>query len=360
MEDLLEGVLKKKYYDPSDPGSFGGINRLLRSAKDHGFSKEEVEEFLKNQNTYTLHKDRRFKFSRNRVITLHKDYQWMADLADMQSYASQNDGFRYILVVIDTFTKYAWARAIKTKRPEDVRDAFHSIFEEKRIPLHLQTDRGKEFENKMLKEFYKKHDIIYFTSQNSTFKCSIVERMNRTLKSRMFRYFTSVGKHRFIDVLPKLMESYNNSFHRSIKMSPKEASSTSTSSVFKNLYGVNTLTELLESLKKKPKHHVGNIARIAYDRGVFDKGYLKTHADATGTIAAITKQPIPMYQLKDYAGDTLKRKFYEKELQVIPEPKYRIEKVIKSRTIDGKTEYFVKWLGYPSSANSWVDSVEDV
>src|SRR5205809_2029765 len=122
MEDFLQRFLKEKYYNPSDTGSFGGVDRLYQSVKEHGIDKDQVENFLKNQNTYTLHKDRRFKFPRNRVITLHKDYQWMADLADMQSYAKYNDNFKYILVVIDTFIKFSWARVLKSKRPQYIRD----------------------------------------------------------------------------------------------------------------------------------------------------------------------------------------------------------------------------------------------
>ena len=98
----MEAVLNKIYYDPKSAGSFGGIQRLFREAsKHHNVTEEQVRDFLKKQNTYTLHKDRRFKFVRNRIISLYKDYNWEADLMDMQAYNKENDGHNYILVAID-------------------------------------------------------------------------------------------------------------------------------------------------------------------------------------------------------------------------------------------------------------------
>jgi integrase-like protein len=229
----MESILKKVYYNPRNPGSFGGVQRLLREVqKKTGLSRKDVEAFLLQQNTYTLHKDRRWRFPRNKVIALFKDEQWQADLAEMP----QNNGYRYILVVIDVFTKYVWATPLKRKDPESVREGFKQIFKNRRIPCKLQTDRGKEFDNKIMRPFYEKHNILYFTSTNKTYKCSVVERLNRTLKGRMYRYFTSIGKRRWIDKLQDFVDSYNNSYHTSIKMTPTEASEADNAEVFRNLY----------------------------------------------------------------------------------------------------------------------------
>jgi hypothetical protein len=140
-------------------------------------------------------------------------------------------------------------------------------------------------------------------------------------------------------------------------MTPNRACNTPSNVIFQNLYGVKSLSTIIT----KPSLKHGQTVRVAYDKGVFDKGYLRTFSDSTGTIESVTNQVVPMYRLKDYAGNFIKRNFYVKELQAIPEPKYRIEKIIKTRkNREGVTEYYVKWLGYPSSANSWVTSIEDV
>ena len=360
----MESILKETYYDPKNPGSFGGIERLLLEVqKKTGLSRKEVKAFLLQQNTYTLHKDRRWRFPRNKVIALFKDEQWQADLAEMVPYASQNTGYRYILVVIDVFTKYAWAVPLKRKDPESVRQGFKDIFG-KRIPCKLQTDRGKEFDNKIMRSFYEKYNILYFTSTNKTYKCSVVERLNRTLKGRMYRYFTSIGKRRWIDKLQDFVDSYNNSYHTSIKMTPAEASEVDNEKVFRNLYGVDSIDNLWkkekDTRKKQKTIPKGASVRVAYGREAFDKGYHSTFTDSVGKVYKVSQQGIPMYFLKDYTEENVPRRFYRQELLPIPEPKYRVEKILKTQVKDGKKQYYVKWLNFPSSDNSWVDAIEDV
>ena len=322
----------------------------IRSLKDTDVSRKDVESFLAAQNTYTLHKDKRTNFPRNRIIAIHKDYQWAADLADMASYARQNSGFRFILTVIDVFTKYLWLRPIKNKKPETVRDAFRTIFSGGRQPIKLRTDRGKEFVGKPFTDFLKEHDIVHLLTTNKTYKAATVERVQRTLKGRMFRYFTRIGSHKYIDKLEDFVTSYNNSYHRAIKMTPNEAISADRKTVFRNLYGVDSVLDLKSGKQAKLKK--GDTVRLAYDKGVFDKGYWHTFTDQTATVKEVINKPLPMYALKDFTG-TLQRHFYNEELQKIPEPAYRVEKVIKTRIRNGKRQYYVKFVGYPSSENSW-------
>ena len=164
-----------------------------------------------------------------------------------------------------------------------------------------------------MRDFYKKHNIIYFTSTNKTYKCSVVERVNRTLKGRMYRYFTSIGKRRWVDKLQNFVDSYNNSFHRSIKMTPVEASESDNAEVFRNLYGVDSINDLRkqenDTRKKQKKIPVGAVVRVAYDRDAFDKGYYSTFTDAIGKVYKLSQQGILMYFLKDYIAETVPRRF---------------------------------------------------
>lgn len=357
----MEAVLKQYYLDPSNPGSLGGVDRLYNEVKKyHEVTRDEVRDFLTTQNTYTLHKDRRFKFKRNRMIVLFRGFQYEADLVDWQAYANENDGTRFMLVVIDCFTKFCWLRALKNKKPESVKEGLIDIFRESsRVPHRLRTDKGKEFDCKMMRTFYEENNIHFFTTTNSTIKCAMVERLNRTLKARFFRHFTHNGNHRFLEEMQKFADSYNNSYHRSIKMTPIEAEHSDTTVVFFNLYSGKTLKELL-SPTEQPKAEVGDDVRIAYDRGVFDKSYFSTFTDQTAKVQKVVRQPIPMYSLVDYRQKEIPRKFYSSEIQPIPEPKYRVEKILRERTRNGKKEYYVKWLNYPSTENSWIQDLEDV
>ena len=106
----LSHRLEQIYRTPGDPGALGGAERLYRRAKDlnvPGVTRAAVADYLHGQQAYTLHKPAMRKYKRNKTYVAGIDAQWQADLADMQGLASQNDGIKYILTVIDVFSKYA-------------------------------------------------------------------------------------------------------------------------------------------------------------------------------------------------------------------------------------------------------------
>ncbi len=144
--------LKEIFYKPNDPGSFASVNAVQESAKNQGVqtSKRQVEEFLTDKDAYTLHKQYRKKYERNPIIVGGIDKQWQADLADMTSLSKENDGYKFLLTVIDCFSKYAWTIPIKTKSSPSLLQAFKDLFKVSapRKPMRLQTDKGKEFINK--------------------------------------------------------------------------------------------------------------------------------------------------------------------------------------------------------------------
>src|SRR5271163_3628474 len=211
-----EARLKEIYYDPSHPAAFGGVARLSQAT---GLSRKAVKAWLRGQSTYTLHKAVHVRYGSRKYYVSGMNHQWQMDLVDMQAYASDNDGDKYILTVIDMFSRYAWAIALKTKFPKDVKPAFETIFSVGRKPLKCQSDQGLEFESGTMKTFFASHDIEQF-SVKSQYKAAMVERFNRTLKAKMWRNFTHSNTHRWVDVLPKLVTSYNNSLHRSIVIAP--------------------------------------------------------------------------------------------------------------------------------------------
>ena len=115
----------KVYYDPSHPGSFGGLDRLWREV---GGSKEAVEEWLKTQDAYTLHRPARRKIKRNKIQVAGLDDQWESDLVDVQSLAKYNNNYRFLLTCIDTLSKYAFVVPLKDKTGDSIVKAFTKIF----------------------------------------------------------------------------------------------------------------------------------------------------------------------------------------------------------------------------------------
>jgi hypothetical protein len=170
----------------------------------------------------------------------------------------------------------------------------------------------------------------------------------------MFKYFTANGTRKYIDVLPKLVDAYNNSFHRSIKMRPIDVDEYNKEDVFENLYGYTNERNYLLSKNKIPKLSVGDKVRKKYELTPMDKGYYPKWTDVVYEVSkSIKGSNKPMYSIK-LNDITLPQKFYPEELQKIKDKFYRIEKIVKRKTKNGQRGFIVKWVGYPESQNSWV------
>ena len=129
-------------------------------------------------------------FSRRRIVVGEINHQWQADLIDVQRLKRDNDGYSYLLSVIDVLSKYAWVVAPKNKSGPTLVMAFRQIFAEGRMSLRLQTDKGAEFLNRTVQRFLKEEGVEFYVTQNEDIKASVVERFNRTLKEKLWRYFT--------------------------------------------------------------------------------------------------------------------------------------------------------------------------
>ncbi|KAF7644711.1 hypothetical protein LDENG_00217140 [Lucifuga dentata] len=264
--------MKRVYYNPAHLGSFGGLERLCQGVENETGKKvrlEDVRDFLSEQAAYILHKPARTHFTRNRVFVPRPLNQFQADLCDMQALAEHNDGFNYLLTVIDIFSKKAYVCVLKRKTAAEVMRAFESIFKDSQTPEKLQTDACKEFFNKSFQALMKKHGIIHFATA-SNLKALVTERFKRTLKTRMWRYFTANNTRRYLNVLQDLVKSYNHSYHTNIKMAPMQVTSENASQVFQNLY--RTFSARHQGTIKM-KFKKGDLVRISKLRGVFDKKY---------------------------------------------------------------------------------------
>lgn len=338
------------YFKPDEVGSFGGVRPLAVAA---GETIPAAKKWLSAQDAYTLHKPVVRNFKRRTTISMGIDNLWQSDLVDLSSLARHNDNVRYLLTVIDVFSKKARVIPLKSKTGKAVSDAFDIAIREKK-PMFLQTDKGTEFKNSTFQRLLSENGIKFYTSENDDIKCSVVERFNRTLKSRMFRYFTYKNTRRYIDVLPQLVRAYNSSYHRSIKTSPDGVTSHNEDDVRAILYPA-TKTRAAQ----RYRFEVGDKVRISFTRRAFRKGYLPNWS--TEIFSIIDKFPTtpPTYGIVDYNGDPLEGKFYAQELQRITkeDDTYKVERIIDTRKRGGRTEYLVKWLGYPTSFNSWTRDI---
>ena len=271
------------------------------------------------------------------------DDTWAADLVDMNGFAKENDGYKYLLTVIDVFSKYGWMIPLKNKTGKAVASALETILKHRK-PQHLWVDKGKEFYNKDVKRL-----VDLYSTENEE-KSSVVERWNRTMKERMFKYFSANNSYRYLDVVDDLVKRYNITRHSSIGMTPTMASDPSN----ENKVRMKLYPSLSPSLK--PKLAVGDRVRIPRKKGTFEKGYTSRWTEEVFTVSKVLYTNPTTYKITDSSGDEIQGSFYEQELQKTSQEMYRIERIIKKK---GK-KALVKWMGYPDSQNSWVnlDAIE--
>ena len=295
-----------------------------------------------------LHKPIRRKFKTRRVISNGIDDIWSADLVFMDKLSKWNKGYKYLLTIIDVFSKYAWVIPLKDKKGTSITNNFNNIIiNDKRKPKYLWVDNGSEFYNKTFNDWLNKNDIKMYSTFNEG-KAVIIERFNRTFKNKMYKQFTVQGNTQYLDMLPKLVKQYNNTKHSSIKMSPIEASKKKNEgTVYFNLYGD------MNALSAKPKFKVGNKVRISkYKRKVFDKGYTPNWSEEIFIINKIQYTNPITYKLKDLNNEEIQGSFYEPELLKTKQVVFRIDKVIRKNY--KKKQALVKWKGYSDEFNSWI------
>lgn len=346
--------MDEAYFDPRDPGSFGGVQRLYQSVKDQGgddVTVKKTKQFLSKKRSYTLHKDRRHKFQRNRFEVSEMDDLWQSDLADMASLARWNEGIRYLLVVIDSLSKYLWIQPVKRKDAESVLSAVQAVLAEagQRRPRNWLVDKGGEFQNRQLIQFMKDNDINFYSTRNPDTKAAIAERVIRTIKGRIYRYLTHRNTWRYVDKLPDFVHAYNHAKHRSIGMKPVDVTSDNQRHALQKLFPNR------KNLKIKFVFQIGDKVRLAKERTAFGKGYKHKWTDEVFTVSRLYRRIPPVYGVTDAKGDTIEGTFYAQEIQKIDDSAgvYQVEKIMDERTRRGRKEYLIKWLGFPEHMASW-------
>ena len=350
--------LQRNYVNPSLPGSFSGFESFYRSLLERGVvtveEKRAIKEWMKGNSTYTKHRPARRKFETNRVIVNGIDDTWQLDLVDMTPYNNtHNRPFNYILLCIDVFCKYLWGKKLRGRSALETRNAFDEIIRNAngRKPKQVQMDEGTEFGGPFL-NYCDDEDIRVF-NVSSDKKASVVERVIRTIKDKMWRAFTDRNKEKYIDILDQLILSYNNTRHRSIKRKPIDVNVNNVEEVWNTLYG-NIYTDRRKS-KIKFKFNVGELVRYRVWKDMrFDKGYTQNWSQETYRVVDRLPRVPPVYRIQEENGDEMDSFYYEQELLSInrePEPLYLVERKIRR---DGRGNVFVQWVGFPDHYNSWI------
>ena len=345
---VADKILRNRAFNIAKDPKYDGYQRGLASMvykffdkKSKGSCTKQVNTKLTPQNQQLaeeLHKPIIRKFEKRKVHAAFKDNIWGADLADMQLLNKYNKGIRFLLCVIDIFSKYAWVVPLKDKKGISIVKAFQiNLKQSNRKPNKIWVDKGSEFYNGSFKKWLQDNDIVMYSTHNEG-KSVVVERLIRMLKRKIYKYMTSVSKNAYIDKLGDIVNEYNNAYHTTIKMEPID--------VKDNTY-INTDKEIDN---KNSKFKVGDCVRISNYKNIFAKGYTANWSEEVFVIKKV-KNTVPWtYVIKDLNDEEIIGTFYEKELQKTNQEEFRIEKVIKRKG----DKMYVKWQGYDNLFNSWI------
>lgn len=355
VDDLLSGI----YFNPSAVGSYGGVNRLYQAAKKQNphLTRKTVSEWLQGQETYSLYKPRKLKFQRNRVISSGILEQVDVDLGDLSAVAEYNDGVRFIVISVDTFSRKMAIQPTQSKKADDVVEALRKLWDKK--PKMVRSDQGLELTNKKVQSFFKEQGIHHFTTRNTEVKSNFAEAGLKRIKGVIYKYFTHKQTHRYIDQLQTFVTTYNNSIHSALGMAPNQVNAQNERGLWWYLYWPTTVTR--NPVQKKFAFKIGDKVRTTYIKHAFTREYDHRFTTEIFTVShRYRRDGIPVYRLVDYDGENIEGTFYAPELQKVKEPStWRVEKIIKSRKRRGHArQHLIRWAGHHPKHDSWVNAAD--
>ena len=340
--------MKGYYFDSGIPASFSGPHKLYRVLKRKypgEFSLSFIINWLNSQDAYSLQKPIRHRFKVANVRVAHIGEQFDVDLLSMRNLEKENDGIHYLLCAIDILSRKLWVKPLKNKKAQTVLKAMQGILSEKK-PLKIRSDKGSDFANQWFKKYMKEKNIYFFTTQNPP-KANYVERVQRTIKTALYRMMRHRRNYRYIDDLDKIVANYNASPHRSLGyLAPNDVNKENEADVWAHIY-LKRPQQRRGRKYHKPTFRLkkGDLVRISFVKQPFRRAYQEQYTTEVFKIAnRLLKQGIPMYSLKDLNGEDIKGLFYNAELQKVNKDEnslWLVEKIIKRRRRNKKLQYFL-------------------
>jgi hypothetical protein len=331
--DKFFKYLDSIYLDVKKPASFTSASKLLKEVERRGYYKVEdrsvIGNYLNGVPVYGLYKPQRRRFPTPPVVVSGPNVQGGVDLMSVQNRSEYNDGINYLLVAIDDFSRVLRVSPLRNKEGGTVAASMREMLEEMDDKFNvLCVDKGAEFRSKfdaMLKEL----NIRKFFAGAST-KCTLVEKVIKNLRTRIARYTEFHNTERYIDALPDIVTSYNNTYHNSIKMTPNNVSTSNSHLVFEDLYTEKMQFDI-SKYQKPYTFPVGSEVRVSLNKGIFGREYKERYSKEIFTVTrAYRLNGIELYNVSDCEKTELASAFYKSELTLFrrdPNVKFRIDTV---------------------------------
>jgi len=328
--DLIKRI-STAFRKPGHPVAFSAPDQIRRY---FGTSKEKAKKALEHIDSYVLHREYKKPRVYNSYFIYNRRDLLQADLIDIRSIHRENDGTKFLLLIIDVFTKKIWLYPLQDKKGVTMRATLSRWLNELRSkPKVFQTDAGTEFFNRNVGDLFAGYGIEQRVARGTS-KASIAERANKSIQILIYKYLTDKETLRYIDVLPQLVKTYNRRGHRTLDMMPPFEADKPRNE--ERVRGIHVLR--YQSVpKKKARFKLGDTVRIktqaksgvssnrrAYAEQFFGEYYRIMRINRT--------MPVPLYYLKSMdSGNMLDQSFYGEDLTRVRGDIFKIENVIPNR-----------------------------
>lgn len=364
-------ALHEIYYNYGNEGALNNSpNTLLRLLKEKGYSSasiDDIKSFLSKQSSYTVHRRiRKSQFPRRHIRIPASKIRCDADLIELGDLAPWNKNFKYIFIIIDGFSKYINAVPIKRKEARQTADAFTQILDSGNLKSELlYTDSGKEFLGAPFQEVLRRNKIYHRLCTSGDFHCPFVERVIRTIKEKLFQAMTSQLTRTWIDLLPKIVSTYNSTNHSSTGMRPSEADKDqNTLKVFQHIKRKQAYPKTSKSIRYKFKK--GDLVRILKGNsgGLISKGYLPRYTweifriHQKANVKPLDRKPgiPPAYSIEDLKGEVIEHAvFYEPELSLVDPSILNNKFPIREILQEDSKRIKVWWHGAQKKDATWIN-----
>ena len=372
--EILEGV----YLNPRNPGGFSGQSKLHKEAcrLRPDISINDVKKFLESQESHTRHGLVPRKYLKRPVAIKGPGHLLSSDLADMSNESRKyNNNFRYLLFIIDCFSRKLSVIPLEDKRGLTVARELDKYLTSSQYNYKLLwVDQGGEFFGSHTIKICQKHGVKLYHVFNRRYKACYAERAIRSIKQKLYKILTHFNTNNFMKYLPDVVTGYNQSPHRGLMgLTPNKVHEMTDPHKIRSL-GNKQFFQKLKNYGSHIKHpnsrlnfsqrdilSEGTYVRLLLNASehIFTKSYKPIYTIEIFRIDRVIKEIPVHYLLKDLLGEIIKGIVYRNEIVPVSLPEYyHIEKIIKSK-ICPKTKqkiHFVKFLGWPEKFSDWVSN----
>lgn len=349
--------IQRQYINPKHSTAFsspGAIHDFYKRNFHRNIPVSRITDALTEIDSYTLHKSYQKPRHRNPFFVYALRDQIQMDLIDVSQLAQYNDNVKFLLAVIDVFSKKAWIEPMEDKSANTSLRVIKQVVDNiMPPPKAVLFDHGMEFLNAKVGKYLEEKQIKIITPNSET-KAAVCERFNRSIQDLIYKYMTENETFRYVDVLESLLGAYNNRGHRTLKyLTPNKAEKAENHNQVLNALNEHYTKSVLR--EEPVKYKIGQTVRVKTLPGRFDRGYQERFTREHFKIIKInTRQPIPMYVLQSLNNnEIIQGGFYFSELSPIKSTSFKMT-VLKSRKYKGRLQHFVKWRDFDDTHNQWI------